>query len=180
MRRSSRTRRGGAPTRTSHTRQACNLDPVRAWRGRFAHGGPWALADHKRSGRPTRFNALQVAEAKALACRLPAETGVPLSRWSYPELAAELTSPTSPRSGISSEHSKTRTTPRHSRSRGSHHLRPGRSAGPARPRHTRRWPRGILRRAGSLINPRRISGPDPSGSRRRTPVQRRSEHVHGQ
>jgi len=34
---------------------------------------------------------VQIAEAKALACQLPAETGVPLSRWSCPELAAELT-----------------------------------------------------------------------------------------
>lgn len=34
---------------------------------------------------------MQVAEAKALACQLPAETGVPLSRWSCPELATELT-----------------------------------------------------------------------------------------
>lgn len=68
-----------------------HLDTVRAWRGRFAHGGLPALADHKRSGRPARFNPVQIAEAKALACQLPAETGVPLSRWSCPELAAELT-----------------------------------------------------------------------------------------
>jgi hypothetical protein len=34
---------------------------------------------------------VQVAEAKAPACQLPAETGAPLSRWSCPELAAELT-----------------------------------------------------------------------------------------
>jgi hypothetical protein len=27
----------------------------------------------------------------ALACQLPAQTGVPLSRWTGPELAAELT-----------------------------------------------------------------------------------------
>src|SRR5690606_32553306 len=40
---------------------------------------------------PATFTALQVAEAKALACRLPAETGTPLARWSCPELAAELT-----------------------------------------------------------------------------------------
>jgi hypothetical protein len=33
---------------------------------------------------------VQFAEAKALACQLPTETGVPLSRWSCPELAAEL------------------------------------------------------------------------------------------
>ncbi|MFE7571673.1 IS630 family transposase [Streptomyces sp. NPDC057539] len=50
-----------------------------------------ALADRERSGRPARFTPIQVAEAKALACRLPAEAGVPLARWSCPELAAELT-----------------------------------------------------------------------------------------
>ncbi|WP_254705207.1 IS630 family transposase [Streptomyces lunaelactis] len=66
-----------------------HLDTVRAWRGRFAHGGLPALADRKRSGRPACFTPLQIAEAKALACQLPAETGVPLSRWSCPELARE-------------------------------------------------------------------------------------------
>ncbi|MDJ0385955.1 helix-turn-helix domain-containing protein [Streptomyces sp. G-G2] len=68
-----------------------HLDTVRTWRGRFAAGGLPALADRRRSGRPARFTPVQVAEAKALACQLPAETGVPLSRWSCPELAAELT-----------------------------------------------------------------------------------------
>ena len=68
-----------------------HLDTVRTWRGRFAHGGLPALADRKRSGRPASFAPVQVAEAKALACQLPAETGVPLSRWSCPELVAELT-----------------------------------------------------------------------------------------
>ncbi|WP_241195182.1 IS630 family transposase [Streptomyces sp. ADI93-02] len=68
-----------------------HVDTVRTWRGRFAQGGLPALADRKRSGRPARFTPVQVAEAKALACQLPAETGVPLSRWSCPELAAELT-----------------------------------------------------------------------------------------
>ncbi|WP_254651182.1 helix-turn-helix domain-containing protein [Streptomyces sp. GbtcB7] len=68
-----------------------HIDTVRTWRGRFADGGLPALADRKRSGRPARFTPGQVAEAKALACQLPAETGVPLSRWSCPELAAELT-----------------------------------------------------------------------------------------
>ena len=66
-------------------------DTVRRWRGRFADGGLPALADCARSGRPARFTPVQVAEAKALACQLPAETGVPLSRWTCPELAAELT-----------------------------------------------------------------------------------------
>ncbi|MFC8705841.1 IS630 family transposase [Streptomyces anulatus] len=68
-----------------------HVDTVRTWRGRFAHGGLPALADRKRSGRPARFTPVQVAETKALACQLPAETGVPLSRWSCPESAAELT-----------------------------------------------------------------------------------------
>ncbi|WP_307527140.1 IS630 family transposase [Streptomyces umbrinus] len=68
-----------------------HVDTVRAWRGRFAAGGLPALADRKRSGRPARFTPMQVAEAKALACQLPAETGVPLSRWSCPDLAAALT-----------------------------------------------------------------------------------------
>ncbi|KJK57817.1 transposase [Saccharothrix sp. ST-888] len=68
-----------------------HLDTVRRWRGRFAHGGLPALADCRRSGRPARFTPVQVAEAKAPACQLPAETGVPPSRWSCPELAAELT-----------------------------------------------------------------------------------------
>jgi hypothetical protein len=43
-----------------------------------------------RSGRPPSFTALQVAKAKALAFRLPVETGAPLVLWSCPELAAEL------------------------------------------------------------------------------------------
>ncbi|MEZ0093053.1 IS630 family transposase [Streptacidiphilus sp. EB129] len=68
-----------------------HVDTVRTWRSRFAHGGIPALADRKRSGRPARFTPVQVAEAKALARQLPAETGVPLARWSCPELAAELT-----------------------------------------------------------------------------------------
>ncbi len=67
-----------------------HVDTVRTWRGRFAAGGLAGLVDRKRSGRPPVFTPLQVAEAKALACQLPAEAGTPLSRWSCPELAAEL------------------------------------------------------------------------------------------
>ncbi|WP_329862719.1 helix-turn-helix domain-containing protein [Streptomyces sp. JV184] len=63
---------------------------MRTWRGRFAAGGLPALADRERSGRPFLFTPLQVAEVKALACQLPAETGTPLSRWSCPELAREV------------------------------------------------------------------------------------------
>lgn len=66
-----------------------HVDTVRLWRGRFAAGGLIALADRKRSGRPTRFTPVQAAEVKALACQLPAEAGAPLARWSCPELARE-------------------------------------------------------------------------------------------
>ena len=70
-------------------RLGITTDTVRKWRGRFAAHGMAGLADHPRSGRPSRFTAVQVAEVKALARQLPAEPGVPLSRWSCPELARE-------------------------------------------------------------------------------------------
>jgi hypothetical protein len=62
---------------------------VRRWRGRFADEGLAGLGDRPRTGRPTRFTPVQIAEVKALACQLPAETGTPLSKWSCPELAGE-------------------------------------------------------------------------------------------
>ena len=65
-------------------------DTVRKWRRRFATGRLAGLKDAPRSGRPPVFTAAERAEAVALACALPAETGVPLSRWSCPELAREL------------------------------------------------------------------------------------------
>lgn len=70
-------------------RRGLAVDTVRLWRGRYADGGVPGLKDRPRSGRPARFGPVQVAEVKALACQLPAETGVPLSRWSCPELAGE-------------------------------------------------------------------------------------------
>jgi transposase len=71
-------------------RQAVTIDTVRRWRGRYADQGLAGLADRRRSGRPPRFTPVQVAEVKALACQLPAETGLPLSRWSCPDLADEV------------------------------------------------------------------------------------------
>jgi hypothetical protein len=71
-------------------RQGVHVDTVRCWRGRYADEGIAGLTDRRRSGRPPRFTPVQVAEVKALACQLPAETGVPLSRWSCPDLAGEV------------------------------------------------------------------------------------------
>jgi transposase len=65
-------------------------DTVRKWRSRFAAGRLPGLADAPRSGRPPVFTAADRAEVIALACALPAESGVPLSRWSGPDLAREL------------------------------------------------------------------------------------------
>ena len=71
-------------------RLGISVDTVRTWRGRYAAEGRGGLADRRavraarRASRP-----VQVAEVKALACQLPAETGVPLSRWSCPDLARE-------------------------------------------------------------------------------------------
>ncbi len=59
-----------------------HIDTVRKWRRRFCEHGIGGLADRARSGRPPRFTPVQVAEVKALACTLPAESGLPLSRWS--------------------------------------------------------------------------------------------------
>jgi transposase len=73
-------------------RAGVHVDTVRTWRSRFAASGIAALKDLPRTGRPARFTPVQVAEVKALACQLPAETGVPLSRWSCPELAREVLS----------------------------------------------------------------------------------------
>jgi transposase len=68
-----------------------SVDTARKWRGRFAAHGPGGLADLPRSGRPRRITELERAAVVALACQLPAATGVPLARWTSPELAAELT-----------------------------------------------------------------------------------------
>lgn len=65
------------------------VDTARRWRHRFFLHRLDGLVDRPRSGRPRRFTSIQVAAITALACTLPAETGIPLSRWSSTELAAE-------------------------------------------------------------------------------------------
>ncbi len=67
-------------------------DTVRKWRRRFSQHGLDGLADRSRPGRRRRFAATVVAEVKALACELPADSDTPLARWSCPELAAEAIS----------------------------------------------------------------------------------------
>ncbi len=66
-----------------------HVDTVRKWRRRFCSERLAGLADRARPGRPPIFTAVQVAQLKALACELPAESDVPLAKWSCPDLAAE-------------------------------------------------------------------------------------------
>jgi hypothetical protein len=75
--------------RRDRRRRQVSEDTVRKWRGRFAVEGPAGLIDRRRSGRPPRFTAMQRAQVTALACELPASTGVPQPRWSAAELADE-------------------------------------------------------------------------------------------
>ena len=65
-------------------------DTVRKWRARYATRRLTGGKDAPRSGRPPLYTPADKAEVVALACALPAESDVPLSRWSCPELAREL------------------------------------------------------------------------------------------
>jgi transposase len=67
-----------------------SVNTVRKWRGRFAERGLAGLRDLPRSGRPREISEADRAAVVALACQLPADTGVPLSRWTGPELKREL------------------------------------------------------------------------------------------
>lgn len=66
------------------------VNTVRKWRGRFARHGLGGLKDLPRSGRPRSISEAARAAVVALACQLPSATGVPLARWSGPELRHEL------------------------------------------------------------------------------------------
>jgi len=79
----------GTPNQRIAREVGVHVDTVRKWRSRFAAHGLDGLRDLPRSGWPVVFEAATVAEVKALACQLPAETGVPLSRWSHGDLAIE-------------------------------------------------------------------------------------------
>jgi transposase len=62
---------------------------VSRWRKRFAAEGMSGLSDRPRSGRPRVYAAAVVAEVKAMACEPPEDRGVPQSRWSAADLAAQ-------------------------------------------------------------------------------------------
>jgi transposase len=79
----------GTPNAVIARRLGVCDDTVRKWRARFCAARLAGLADRPRPGRQRTFAKTAEAEVKALACALPAETGVPLSRWSHAELAAE-------------------------------------------------------------------------------------------
>jgi transposase len=78
--------------RNTHIAQRLQVtgNTVRKWRRRFSQQGLAGLRDRPRSGRPRRFPAAVVAEAKAIACELPATRGTPTSRWSLADLREEL------------------------------------------------------------------------------------------
>jgi transposase len=68
------------------------VDVASRWRKRFCQQGLAGLKDRPRSGRPRMFGSAVVAGVKALACEPPERRGVPLSRWSSHELAAQAVS----------------------------------------------------------------------------------------
>src|SRR5664279_176081 len=68
-------------------------DTVRKWRHRWCLSpGLASLGDQQRSGRRPLFTPVQIAQVKALACRPPEASGLPLSRWTCPELASHAVS----------------------------------------------------------------------------------------
>jgi hypothetical protein len=67
------------------------VDTVRKWRDRSRSSACSGGRTLPRPGRPRRISAPDRAAVVASACQLSAATGVPLSRWTRPELAAELT-----------------------------------------------------------------------------------------
>jgi len=79
----------GQPNAAIARRLGVTEDTVRRWRGRFAAERLPGLDDRPRTGRPRIYSDVAAAEVKAMACALPAETGVALARWSSTELAAE-------------------------------------------------------------------------------------------
>jgi transposase len=78
---------GQSTARIAASLRVCE-DTVRKWRRRWCTApGVASLRAAQRCGRPPVFSAVQVAKVKAAACTPPTDAGLPMSRWSCPELA---------------------------------------------------------------------------------------------
>ena len=71
----------GATNAAIATEVGVRVDTVAAVASSVRHRVACRADDLPRTGRPRRFTAETVAAVTALACTLPAETGIPLSRW---------------------------------------------------------------------------------------------------
>ena len=77
------------PTAVIAGKLGIHENPARKWRHRWCTSPQVAsLRDAARPGRPSPFTPVQAAQVKALACTKPKDQGLPLSRWTCPELAA--------------------------------------------------------------------------------------------
>jgi transposase-like protein len=70
-------------------RLSCTRKTVRKWRNRYAESGRAGLADKPRPGRPRIYDEATRAVITAIACELPADRELPLSRFSSAEIHAE-------------------------------------------------------------------------------------------
>ncbi|WP_302082540.1 IS630 family transposase [Salinibaculum rarum] len=76
----------GANNTDIATQLDCTRKTVRKWRDRFADAGRAGLADASRPGRPPIYDQSVRALITALACELPAERQLPLSRLSTADI----------------------------------------------------------------------------------------------
>ena len=80
--------RGYNNTQIGH-RLSCTRKIARKWRNRYAGSGRTGLADKPRPGRPRIYDETTRALVTAIACELPANRGLPLSRFSSADIHAE-------------------------------------------------------------------------------------------
>jgi len=68
---------------------SCTRKTARKWRNRYAESGRAGLADKPRPGRPRVYDEATRARITALVCELPADRGLPLSRFSSADIHTE-------------------------------------------------------------------------------------------